>query len=263
MRALVLIIAALAVPVLRAGEHAVLTTGFVLHTERHSTSGETTTLYDRDGGYRTVPSALISRFEAEDPVAAPTVPPPQLPPSATGLSTLVEKAAGQHRVSPALVHSVIAAESAYNSAAVSPKGALGLMQLMPTTARELQVANPMDAAQNINGGTAYLRQLLDRYAGFSNQFERAVAAYNAGPARVDQYGGLPPYRETVDFVARVSARTASMASTAACLDSLLNPPTAASTSRGASRSSSSSVLPCSNSVRAEPAAIEAVQPRVR
>lgn len=219
MRALLLIAAMLGASSLRAGEYAVLASGFRLHAERHTTDGATTTLYERDGSYAAVPAASILGFEAEDyvppPAAAPVDPkaPPAIGPStgAGALQALIEKVAQQYHVSPALVESVIAAESAYNPAAVSSKGARGLMQLMPATARELRVTDPFDATQNVQGGAAYLRQLLDRYAGFDNQFERAVAAYNAGPAKVDRYGGLPPYRETVDFVTRVSTRLSALA----------------------------------------------------
>ena len=207
---IVLVFAALAAGNLWAGEYAVLTTGFRLHAERHSTDGPVTKLYDRDGGYTAIPTETITGFEEEDYVPpAPT----QLPaasqpeqPMAADLHAIVKKAAEEHGVHPALVSSVIAAESAYDPKAISPKGAMGLMQLMPGTAKELGVSNPMDPAQNVSGGAAYLKQLLDRYAGFTNQFERAVAAYNAGPAKVDAHGGLPPYRETVDFVSRVARK---------------------------------------------------------
>ena len=109
----------------------------------------------------------------------------------------------RYDLDPTLVTAVIFVESRGRPWARSPKGAMGLMQLMPGTARELAVANPFDPAQNIEGGTAYLRSLLERYAGHKNQVHRALAAYNAGPAKVDLYRGLPPYRETLDFVTRV------------------------------------------------------------
>jgi soluble lytic murein transglycosylase-like protein len=108
------------------------------------------------------------------------------------------------------VHSVIAAESAYNPAAVSVKGAIGLMQLMPETARELDV-NPLDPGQNIQGGVSYLKQLLERYSGSQNQLLLALAAYNAGPGAVERYGGLPPYAETHAFVRRVIERFLALA----------------------------------------------------
>lgn len=209
MNANQLLLLVLTAPCLWAGEYAVLSTGFRLYVERHSTDGDVTTLYHPGGGYSAIPTGMLAGFEAED-----YVPPSQRDPAppagqqtiASDVPALVKIAAERHGVDPKLVSSVIAAESAYNPAAVSPKGAMGLMQLMPGTARELGVANPMDPAQNINGGTAYLKQLLERYSGFKNQLERAIAAYNAGPGKVDSHGGLPPYRETVDFVSRVARK---------------------------------------------------------
>jgi len=189
-----------------AGEYAVLTTGFRIRAERHTTEGDTTTLYDRDGGYMAIPTAQIATFEQED--WTPPPPAPVLAPQAepVPVEALVRQAAERHGLAPELVHSVIAAESGYRPDAVSPKGAMGLMQLMPGTARELNVQDAFDPAQNIEGGATYLRRMLERYAGFRNQLPRALAAYNAGPGKVDLYGGLPPYRETVDFVSRVLTR---------------------------------------------------------
>jgi soluble lytic murein transglycosylase-like protein len=198
-------ILALAAPGIWAGEYAVLTSGFRLRAERHVIEGETVTLYDRDGGSTTLPAALIAGFEVDDYVPPPPPEPPAAPPE-PDLDTLVREAAGKYGIAPELVHSVIAAESAYDPKAVSPKGARGLMQLMPGTARELNVTDAFDPAANVNGGTAYLRRMLERYAGFGNQLQRALAAYNAGPGKVDLYGGLPPYRETIDFVSRVLKR---------------------------------------------------------
>ncbi len=112
---------------------------------------------------------------------------------------LIGLAARNHEVPPALIKAVIAAESAFDPNAVSRKGAQGLMQLMPQTARSLGVADPLRAEENVDGGVRYLRGMLDRF----DDVKLAVAAYNAGPAAVDRYGGIPPYRETRDYVKRV------------------------------------------------------------
>ena len=115
---------------------------------------------------------------------------------------LIDSIAATHGVEDSLVHSVIRAESNYNSRAVSPKGALGMMQLIPGTARRFGVANPFDVKQNIEGGVKYLRFLLDYYDG---NYPRAIAAYNAGEHAVDRYRGIPPYAETQTYVYRVAA----------------------------------------------------------
>ena len=115
---------------------------------------------------------------------------------------LIDEHASQHGVDPDLVRAVIQVESAFNPLAVSNKGAMGLMQLMPATATAFGVANPFDPAQNIGGGVRYLKQLLSKY---DQKVELALAAYNAGPGAVDRYGQqVPPYRETRDYVQRIT-----------------------------------------------------------
>jgi soluble lytic murein transglycosylase-like protein len=114
---------------------------------------------------------------------------------------LIRQYAERHGVSPDLVRAVIQAESAFNPRAVSPKGAMGLMQLMPATARDLGVSNPFHPEENIRGGVTYLASLLTR---FNQDVVRALAAYNAGAARVDQYNGVPPYRETQAYVKKIT-----------------------------------------------------------
>ena len=120
------------------------------------------------------------------------------------LHEMAGKIARRHGVDEALVHAVIQVESRYDPFAVSPRGAMGLMQLMPRTAERFEVTNAFDPVQNVDGGVRYLKELLARYSG---QVRLALAAYNAGEEAVERHGGIPPYRETVDYVKRVlSAR---------------------------------------------------------
>ncbi|HEY7444767.1 MAG TPA: lytic transglycosylase domain-containing protein [Vicinamibacterales bacterium] len=118
---------------------------------------------------------------------------------------LIERHAAAHHVRPDLVRAVIQVESGFNRYATSPKGAMGLMQLMPATAARLGVRDAYDPAENIRGGVAYLRQLLDRY---SQNEELALAAYNAGPIAVEKHGTtIPPYRETRNYVKKIKGIT--------------------------------------------------------
>jgi len=194
-----LILAAIALPV-QAAELANLRNGFSIRHQRHETAGETTRLYMNaapDSGYIDVPTAEIVGFEAAPPdpqEEAAQIRNPQ------GLSAIVKGASARNQVDADLIASVIRAESANNPRAVSPKGAQGLMQLMPQTASMLGIKNTFDAAENVDGGVRYLRDLLLLY---DNDMIKALAAYNAGPQRVQQYKGLPPYRETHAYVARV------------------------------------------------------------
>lgn len=118
----------------------------------------------------------------------------------TDVSPAVSHAAKKFDMDPELIHSIIKSESNYNTNAESNAGAQGLMQLMPETARELGITDPYDPEQNIEGGTKYLSQMLNRY---NDNLELAVAAYNAGPGKVDQYQGIPPNRETKNYVQNV------------------------------------------------------------
>lgn len=120
------------------------------------------------------------------------------------IDEVILEAATEHKVDPVLIRSIIAAESSFESNAVSDKGAIGYMQLMPETAEELGY-DPADKHQNIHAGCKYMRLMIDRYKGSRNGLQRAIAAYNAGPGNVDRYKGIPPFRETRKYVKRVMA----------------------------------------------------------
>jgi len=194
-----------------ATEAAVLRNGFSIRHERREVLGAVTRLYfGGDGsGYVDVPTEEIDHFEeaAQDkPFAAAARTPRGLnetlstPGFKPDLGQVVDAASGRYRLDPDLVNSVIKAESGFNVRAVSPRGAQGLMQLMPKTASSLGVQNAFDPQANVEGGTRYLRELLERY---NFDLIKALAAYNAGPQRVEQYGGVPPYYETRAYVARI------------------------------------------------------------
>ena len=117
---------------------------------------------------------------------------------------LIHAAAKRHRVPEAFVRSIVAAESNFRPDAISPKGAIGLMQLMPETARDFG-ADPASPEQNVDAGTRYLRFLMMRYQKYRDGMTRAIAAYNAGPGMVDRFRGVPPFPETRGYVARVKA----------------------------------------------------------
>jgi len=145
---------------------------------------------------RLVRTVIPTRSSAERAAAsAPAAP----------LIETVDRIAQQNQLSPKLVHSVIQVESNYNPNAVSPKGAQGLMQLIPSTARRFGVSNVFDPADNIQGGARYLKYLLGLYKGDE---ALALAAYNAGEGAVSRYGGVPPFPETRDYVAKVRQRLA-------------------------------------------------------
>src|SRR5271167_1283458 len=185
---------------LHAAEVANLRNGFGIRHQRHETAGETTRLYMNaapDSGYIDVPTAEIESFEPAPPDPQEVAAQSQNP---RDLSSIVSAASTRNQVDADFIASVIRAESADNPRAVSRKGAQGLMQLMPQTASQLGVKNSFDAEENVDGGVRYLRELLLLY---NNDMIKALAAYNAGPQRVQQYKGLPPYPETHAYVARV------------------------------------------------------------
>ncbi|MGH9772369.1 MAG: lytic transglycosylase domain-containing protein [Candidatus Acidiferrales bacterium] len=117
------------------------------------------------------------------------------------LERIVQAAAARHQLDPALIKAVISTESGWNTHAVSQKGALGLMQLVPATAQRFGVGNPFDPAENVEGGTTYLESLLRRYNG---DLTKSLAAYNAGERAVDESGGVPAYPETRNYVQKVT-----------------------------------------------------------
>jgi soluble lytic murein transglycosylase-like protein len=181
-----------------AGESAVLKTGFRIHVDRHETDGRVVRLY-ANGGVMEFPAWRVAGFEPDEEVAKPAELQTSVPLSA---EELITAAANRQGLPADFVRSVVAAESGFRANAVSNKGAIGLMQLMPATARDYG-ANPQDPKQNVEAGTQYLRDLLLKYRDDDDQVRRALAAYNAGPGAVDRYHGIPPYRETLAYVERV------------------------------------------------------------
>jgi soluble lytic murein transglycosylase-like protein len=183
-----------------AGEYAVLASGSMLRVDRHEISGGKVRLYNADG-YIEMDAAAVRGFEAEEyvpPAPVPATPAPAARPVPSP-TQLADAAADKYGLPRRLVRSVISRESDFQPQAVSPKGAIGLMQLMPATAEALG-ADPRDPAQNVDAGTRYLRDLLEKYDG---GLWHALAAYNAGPGAVDKYQGVPPYRETINYVGKI------------------------------------------------------------
>src|ERR1700733_4935090 len=215
LRFAIISLAALASLPCLATDVAVLRNGFSIRHQRREVIGTMTRMYTGADGssYIDVPTSEIEHFEV---VGEPALNPASgsgLPASASSaavasvvnsqpadLSAVVNAASDRYRLDPDLVNSVIKAESGFNVRAVSPKGAQGLMQLMPGTASQLGVPNAFDPQENVDGGARYLRELLERY---NFDLVKALAAYNAGTKRVEQYGGLPPYNETRTYVRRI------------------------------------------------------------
>jgi soluble lytic murein transglycosylase-like protein len=186
-----------------AGEYAVLASGMRLRIDRHESEAGIVRLYSQ-AGFTEVPESSIERFETDDYIPPPPPPPEPAPVAEVkapprDAKTMVRDAAGKYALPPAFVASVANVESAFKTNAVSPKGAIGVMQLMPGTAKAL-AADPNDPEQNIDAGTRLLRELLIKYNG---DVAKALAAYNAGPGAVDKYDGVPPYAETQNYVGKV------------------------------------------------------------
>lgn len=194
-------------PLARALEHITLANGFELDCVRRELVGDKIRLYFAGSGenFMDVAPGAVVRVEVLPDVPKPIV--PRLPtvrstaqPTAAELKEMLAKSGAQHNIDAELLASVVRAESGGQAHAVSRVGAQGLMQLMPTTASALGVSNAFIAGENVEGGTKYLDQLLVRY---HDNIPLALAAYNAGPGAVDRYHGVPPYRETRAYVARV------------------------------------------------------------
>lgn len=190
---------------LLAGEYAILSTGFRIPAERHEVSGGVVRLFLKDG-VTEFPAAAVSGFEVDDYVQPPAAPVPHnleapLPDADPHKSVqeVLQEAAQRTGLPPALVESVARVESGLRPGAVSSKGALGVMQLMPATAKALD-ADPRDPAQNIDAGARLLRALLIKYDG---DVVKALSAYNAGAGAVDRHHGMPPYAETRNYVDKV------------------------------------------------------------
>jgi soluble lytic murein transglycosylase-like protein len=194
-----ILIAAAAAPAARA-DYAVLRSGLRLHITGYERMGGRVRLVV-EGGVVEISSEELVSVEPEDLFPAAAAAP--LPSGPYG--SLIRVAAEKHGMDEKLITHVIAAESNFNPRAVSRKQALGLMQLLPQTAAHYSVSNVFDPAQNIDAGTHYLKDLLQRYRG---NLTLALAAFNAGPEMVERYGGVPPFRETQNYVRQIIAQLA-------------------------------------------------------
>jgi soluble lytic murein transglycosylase-like protein len=204
-----ILLAAASVAALPAEEYAVFSSGARLRVDRHESVDGKMRLYLSDG-YMELDLSRIQRFEPSEEESPPAQPPsapapspapavPAAPDAASSPRDLADAAADKYGIPRKLVRLVMEAESGSRQDAVSPKGAVGLMQLMPATAQALG-ADPADPVQNVDAGARYLRDLLQKYDGL---LWHALAAYNAGPAAVDKYNGIPPYNETILYVKKI------------------------------------------------------------
>lgn len=195
----------LAVPA--RAEIVVLTSGRTLSVKSHRLDGESFVLTLRGGGEVTCDKTLIEKILPDEvpypePETAAEAPDDQAEAGsalrATPYGEIIAAMSEAHGVNPMLVRALIQVESGYRPKARSRKGAMGLMQLMPSTARAYKVRNPFDPKSNIEGGIKHLKTLIDKFG-----VELALAAYNAGPAAVEKFNGIPPYRETRNYVSRI------------------------------------------------------------
>jgi membrane-bound lytic murein transglycosylase B len=197
-----------------SAEIVFMTSGRTVSVKSHTNVGETVVLTLRSGGEVTVHKSLIEKIEADEvPHPEPTPAPEPVEPAAAGqpagrgaqlretaYAGLITAAAEAHGVDPILVQALIQVESNYKPRARSSKGAMGLMQLMPSTAREYKVRNAYDPKANINAGVQKLKALLEMWEG---NIGLALASYNAGAGAVMKFNGIPPYRETQKYVSKI------------------------------------------------------------
>lgn len=188
----------LALPVAASADIALLSTGSTMKVTAQRVEGDLVVLVLKGGGEVGVPAAMVRGVVPDEVLEE--IPPADAANGIADFQRLVADAARRHGLDPALVMAVVGVESGFQPQAVSPKGARGLMQLMPGTARDLGVADPFDPAANLDGGSRYLSSLVARYDG---DLAKALAAYNAGMGAVARHGGVPPYAETRRYVGKV------------------------------------------------------------
>jgi hypothetical protein len=200
-----------------SAEIVFLTSGRTLSVKTHKFDGDSIVLTLRNGGQVTCDKALISKIEPDE-VPYPEPPPPAVEPvvpptdeqqehqdrsllAGTPYGEIIASVSEAHGVDPMLVRALIQVESGYRPKARSRKGAMGLMQLMPSTAREYKVRNPFEPKANIEAGIKHLKSLIVKF----ERLDLSLAAYNAGPGAVRKFNGVPPYRETRNYVTRILA----------------------------------------------------------